>query len=173
MDMSDTNPAVTTSKANVRKLEQANVVLTNQLDDLEQYSRRNCLLLHGINEEQRESTTAVIELCKKSLGVTLERNDIDRSHRVGKPQGDKPRPLIVKYVRYEKREVLAAKRKLKGTKNLVTENLTKRRSAVLTEARSTAGVQAAWTSDGRIVCLLASGRKTHITTKRELQLHGR
>ena len=64
----------------------ANVVLTNQLYDLEHYSRRNCFLFHSIHEEQRESTTAVMQLCNKSLGVMLERNDIDRSHRWVNPK---------------------------------------------------------------------------------------
>ncbi|KAI0240864.1 Thioredoxin-2 [Lamellibrachia satsuma] len=53
-----------------------------------------------------------------------------------------------------------AKRKLKGSKIVVTENLTKQRSELLTKALTAPNVAATWTTDGRIICLLASGRKS-------------
>lgn len=57
----------------------------NKIDALEQYGRRNCLLIHGITETDNENTnvTAVDTIINK-LGVQLSEYDLDRSHRIGK-----------------------------------------------------------------------------------------
>ena len=91
----------------VRKLE-------IELEDAQNYSRRNCLLIHGVKEVRGEKTdTKVLEIINKELGVELAVDDIDRSHRIGKPDSnkkpktrnnkDKTRPIIVKVVSYRDR----------------------------------------------------------------------
>ena len=65
--------------------------LEKEADDQEQYSRRNCLLLHGIDEDQDEST---------DVKVINSASDIDRSHRIGKKSSGKKRPIIIKFARY-------------------------------------------------------------------------
>ena len=59
---------------------------------------------------------------------------------------------------------------LKGTKIVVKENLTKRRSDLLNRTRAQPDVKAAWTTDCRIVCLLENGEKRSIVTERDLDL---
>ena len=34
--------------------------LSSEIDDLEQYSRRNCLVLHGVNESNNENTNEIL-----------------------------------------------------------------------------------------------------------------
>ena len=81
-----------------------------------------------------------------------------------------PRPVIVKFTSYEpRRAIFTAKRKLKGTKFVITENLTRRRMELLRKARASAKVEASWTSDGRIVCLLSTGRKVTVTNESHLK----
>ena len=54
------------------------------LDLQEQYSRRNCLLIHGIDEENQENTNeVVIHILKKEIDEEIAHLDIDRSHRLG------------------------------------------------------------------------------------------
>ena len=54
------------------------------LDRQEQYSRRNCLLIHGIDEENQENTDeVVIHILKKEIDEEIAHLDIDRSHRLG------------------------------------------------------------------------------------------
>ena len=124
------------------------------IETAEQYSRRNCALLHGVKEVQGESTDAlVVETIKEHLAISLDLDiDLDRSHRLGAPRKDgKPRPIIVKFARYNTRAaVLRAKKLFKGTSFLLTESLTKRRMEVLTEARKQLGSRNVWTSDGEI-----------------------
>ena len=118
--------------------------LLNKIDELEQYSRRNCLLINGIkkadppkenvSEETSEVSTqentdiAVLLIFNEKLGVDVHIKDIDRTHRIGKQKQknkDAPRPVIVKFSNYNTRErVFQARRKLKGTKITMVENLT-------------------------------------------------
>ena len=97
------------------------------LDRQEQYSRRNCLLIHGIDEENQENIDEVeINVFKKEM----DKEDIDRSHHLGnrKPDKSKPRPIIIKFSRYYVgAKIFKNKRKLKGKRISVTESLTKTR----------------------------------------------
>ena len=117
----------------------------------EQYSRRNCLLLHGVAEAEGENTDSlVINTAKKRLVITLKPYDLDRSHRLGAPRADgRASPIIAKFSRYNVRStVYSAKKKLKGTKLLVTESLTRQRVGVLADAKRKYGMRNVWTIDG-------------------------
>ena len=71
------------------------------------YSRRNCLLEHGIVEETvRDTDEKIINTLQQSMDETIKPEDIDRSHRLGKPKFlkyAKLRPIIFKFVRYNTR----------------------------------------------------------------------
>ena len=70
-------------------------------DQMQQYSRRNCIRVFGIPEEQVENTDdKICRLVREKLGVCIKKEDIDRSHRVGKKSTSKPRGIIVKLVSY-------------------------------------------------------------------------
>ena len=129
--------------------------LSAQVDDLAQYSRKNCLRFSGIAErssEGREDTDKIVlNICNKvilrSSGTTLDVGDIDNSHRLGpKPRSsrDPPRDIIVKFTRYRSRAVVYGnKRNLKnynrnpssGYKVFINEALTKRRANVFSRLR--------------------------------------
>ena len=67
-------------------------------DDLEQYSRRNCLLLYGFVETNVECTDdIIIKTCAEELVMNVKQEYLDRSHRLGKfkRNDNKPRPIIV------------------------------------------------------------------------------
>ena len=77
--------------------------------------------------------------------------------------------LFFNFRSYEtRRSVFSAKRLLKGTKFVVTENLTRRRNDLLKKVRSLDTVSCAWTTDGRIVCLLEDGRKVTVQHERDV-----
>ena len=97
--------------------------LLNKIDKLEQYSRRNCLLINGIKEAdppnenvsdetsevstQENTDIAVLLLFNKKLGVDVHIKDIDRTHRIGRQKQknkDAPRPIIVKFSNYNTRQ---------------------------------------------------------------------
>ena len=72
------------------------------------------------------------------MGKEITHLDIDRSHRLGNRKLDKskPRPIIIKFSRYNVRaRIFKNKRKLKGKRTSVTERLTKTRMEKLEKAR--------------------------------------
>ena len=132
------------------------------VESQEQYSRRNCLLLHGIQEKKDENTDVLsIETLNEHLELDLSPDTIQRTHRIGKPKpaGGKPRPIIIKFVRYNvRRKVFDKKKKLKGKNVSITESLTATRMGKLTDARREFGFQNVWTSDGRVLFKDANGK---------------
>lgn len=147
-----------------RKIE----VLENKIDDLEQYQRRQCLRIFGVKEEAGEDTDQkAIEVAKK-IGVDLSVTDIDRSHRVGVSNAERPRAIIVKFVSYRKRsEVFLSKKKLKGSGVTVREDLTKCRYRLLQESIQKYGIQNVWTMDGAVIAKV-NGEKRKIRSSTDI-----
>ena len=72
-------------KNKVKSLNEKVETMDRSLDRHEQYSRRNCLLIHGVKENEKEDTDeVVIEFFEKEMKEKLSANDIDRSHQLGK-----------------------------------------------------------------------------------------
>ncbi|XP_050043438.2 uncharacterized protein [Dermacentor andersoni] len=95
--------------------------LNARVDDAENRSRRNNLVFYGLPDTAASETSAaseeiILRLCSEHLNVPLEPQDIERAHRVGRHSANHPRPLIVRFNHYKKKEmVLSNGRKLKGT----------------------------------------------------------
>ena len=80
----------------VELLEEEKESQGKEIDDLEQYSRRNCLLWHGVVETNIEWTdNIIIKTCAEECGIAAKQGDLDRSHRPGKVKrnDNKPRPI--------------------------------------------------------------------------------
>ena len=97
--------------------------LQDTVEAMEQYSRRNCIIIHGLEQKQNEDTDQLaINFFKNRLKVNVDHRDLDRTHRL--PSANKP--LIVKFARHNiKEKVYTDKTNLRGTKMLVTESLTR------------------------------------------------
>ena len=63
-----------------------------QLEAMEKYSRRNCLLIGGAPELPEESTDDLVLELVRAAGVALTLGDLDRSHRLGRRSGSVDRP---------------------------------------------------------------------------------
>ena len=81
--------------------------LENQLDCQEHYSRRNCILIHGITETQDEKTDDIfLRTIYEHLELELTEKELDRTDRISnlKKKGNKiPRPITAKFTRYNTR----------------------------------------------------------------------
>ena len=99
------------------------------MDWQEQYSRRNRLLIHGITEGNQENTDgSALEIFREKLDIELTQTDIDRAYRIGKSdkRSSRPRPVIVKFIRYnDKKKMFSKKKQLKNSGMSITEGLTK------------------------------------------------
>ena len=142
--------------------------LENKLDHAEQYSRRNCLRILGLHEEEDEDTEAVtlnFINSEMALDPPLAIDEVDRLHRVGKRDDRDPvkqRGIIIKFTTYRSRaRVLKAKKALhKKTFGpydkpvYMNEDLTRKRSKILFAARGLKRdkrIADAWSHDGTIV----------------------
>ncbi|KAG8229803.1 hypothetical protein J437_LFUL005884 [Ladona fulva] len=145
------------------------------LDALEQYSRRNCLLIHGLPECEGEvAVNNVLSFFDTKIGIKLPLYSIDRAHRLGRRNRDhkRPRPVIVKFVSYADRDMVwKSKKRLRGSGFLITESLTSYRKRVLDEAKRMFDRENVWISDGRIMVLGSDGTKHKSNTLQDLQLY--
>ena len=154
--------------------------LLSRVDELEQYLRRECLVLSGVEENPHETEDVdeiVLDVFSQKLAVEiLTNNDIRRCYKLksrrprhSTVERQSPRPIIIKFVSYRKRqEVFISKKKLKGSRLVLTESLTATRQAVLAKAKQAFEVRNCWTNDGRIY--ISAGEKVSvITSEKELR----
>ncbi|XP_046671022.1 uncharacterized protein LOC124361030 [Homalodisca vitripennis] len=89
------------------------VNLEQRVEDLENYSRRNCLEIHGIPEGRGERVSDVVKEVGKALNMNIDEGMIDACHRIGRKgsEKDRPRGIIVKFVRRTDRDALMNKRR--------------------------------------------------------------
>lgn len=154
--------------------------LSEQVNDLEQYSRRQCLNFSGIPEQQNENTDKLVMEVAKAAGVTVKPDDIDVSHRIGRPKTGKPRTIIVRFQNFAKRqEVYGARRELRDARaprrtsltpailsaTFIAENLTQKNELLMYKARQAkreGRIHAAWTDLGKVKIRREQGDRTHI-----------
>ena len=70
-------------KETINTLTEKNKSLTSDVDELEQYSYRNCLLLYGVQENENENTDyIVLKTMSEELDVEIAENDLDKAHKI-------------------------------------------------------------------------------------------
>lgn len=146
-------------------------LLSRETDALEMRSRRKMLLIHGVPEAKSEDPPGqVLHVVSTNLHLSeLSKDDIGRCLRLGKPGGEKPRPILVKFRDSAVRDsVWHAKTKLKGSGVTVSEFLTRTRHALFMAVRARVGVAKCWTRDGTVYILGPDGLKRRISSVAEL-----
>jgi hypothetical protein len=145
----------------------------NQLNDigndLEQYTRRECVEVQGIPQSKDENTDEIIPKVGDLMGLKLDKKDISVSHRLPvskKYNGSRREPgIIVKFVRRNSKDSFyKARRELKKftTKDLgyraenpiyVNESLTGKNKNLFNEcvkAKKNLKYDYIWTFNGRV-----------------------
>ena len=96
-----------------------------------------------------------MKLFREELNEGVLLADLDRTHRIGKKSdsSSKPRPVIVKFARYNIREKVFKSKKKQNSKvkTLALQSLSRYRMSVLNEAREKYGFKNVWTYNGRIL----------------------
>ena len=127
-----------------------------KLDDLEQYGRSNCLIIHRCVEvpkrgeylEHEKHVCGLLNLSLK-LNPRLQVNDIDIAHPL--PAKNNNCPVFVKFLRRSQRNhIFSQKKLLKGKQMIITESLTKRRLQLLEAARDVFGWRSVWSFNGNV-----------------------
>lgn len=133
------------------------------LNTLEQYTRKNSVRLFGIKEGdqmQESPEQEAIKVFKESLHIEVEENEIEIAHRAGKFRQEglrnprKARPLLIKFLSHKtKSTIMQAKKEFKGTDFWLTEDLTREnaeRVKILNGMRRENKIKSVWTIDGKI-----------------------
>ena len=128
-----------------------------QTNELEQYGRRNNVRITGIDDSVAETaemtTTKVVNLMNDKLSMSVSEHDVDISHRMGKFDQNKKRPIIVKFTRrHVQHDVMKNAKMLRGTGIYINEDLTKLNAKVLTAVRvkDKDNVARAWSFQGKL-----------------------
>lgn len=139
-------------------------------NDLEQYMRRNCLLIHGIKREAREDCVTIALNVFSRMGVEIHFSHIDRAHRLaGKESNGKSKPIIVKFCSYfHKNLVYSHKKKLKSSGIYISESLTQSNFQIFNEAKRVFSRENVWTRDGRIMVKVGD-RKHSFSSMKQLK----
>lgn len=147
-------------------------LLTKQVDQQEMRGRRKILLLHGLKEEHKENTSAlvVVTLVERLKLAGLTVNDLARCHRMGRSMsGDKPRPILFKLRDDTTRgKIWSSKTSLKGTGLTLSEFLTKTRHDVYMAARQKYGITKCWTMDGVVFVIGPDGTRHRVSCTGDL-----
>ena len=120
--------------------ERVNEVLAEKLDDLNQYSRRSCLVIDGIKPDHLSSPIrdAKHVICE-NLGIPEDvfYGEIDKAHPIGPIKEDNTQSVIVKFKSDSFREHIHNNRKnMKNKKYKIRVSLTQRRLNLITEAKA-------------------------------------
>lgn len=114
-------------KATIRSIESSLESVT-RANDLEQYTRRECMEIRGIPvaaTPSEEQTNNIVKDVGKLLGVDITENDISLSHRIPQSQKHKGKPeppaIIVKFARRDVKDNFYRARK--QLKDLSTRDL--------------------------------------------------
>ena len=106
----------------VNFLEEENKLLKNKQVDMENRYKQSNLVFHGIAESVEDLEAEFHRLCVHYLKLS-ERLRIERIHRVGSPNKDRPRTVVVKFLSYKDRELFwNNRRNLKGSRIFVEEH---------------------------------------------------
>ncbi|KAG5888154.1 hypothetical protein JTB14_035136 [Gonioctena quinquepunctata] len=119
---------VETMRNKVEILEKKNISLKNQLSKFEKQLKLNNLVIYGIEENQNENQEILInkfsELATTKLELKITRTEINNIFRLGKKAGHNRPILISLSSQIRRQEIVRNARKLKGTKIVITEDLT-------------------------------------------------
>jgi hypothetical protein len=174
-DLTSANHALS---SNVQ-LQQEKQQLAQAVDGLEQHSRADSLLIHGMPLPQLGTTEDLYSDIPRMINslipsVQLTPEMISVTHRLPSSmqpstslqRPTRPPPIVIRFTRRLTRTTLMANRKqLKGKPIVISEHLSPFRSALLKKANSLVSAHkltAAWSQDGKILVKSLSNRTIQI-----------
>ena len=135
--------------------------LAQAIDAINQYGRRNILIIEGMRWMMGEDTNKIVIRLFQAMGINVGLRDLDRSHRLyRKGNRSKPPPIYVKFVSHDLKQLIYNQRdmfrKMSGFKSIfINENLTLTRTKLFQKVRRMP-LWHSWTNDGKIYLSLKS-----------------
>lgn len=123
--LSDCKEKVEKCEATVNAVQKQVAQLCSKMDDLENRSRRNNIVIYGIPENDDEGPESLRKYVENEIFSHLlkEVKTVERVHRAGKKITDRDRPVILRFYDFaEKMAILRSCSKLKGTNISISED---------------------------------------------------
>ena len=158
-EISDLKAESSQIKIENRRLNDNVFDLMVDIEELEQYGRRNSLRFHNVpitKEELNKTDDKIVDICKQHLKIDITPDDINRSHIIGKIHHEGSCQLICRFRNWKiKNQIFKQKKQLKSNANkiYITEDLTRYRQQLVSKiqiARKERRIDSFWTNDGRI-----------------------
>uniref|UniRef100_A0A6M2D5R7 Putative myosin light chain kinase smooth muscle-like protein ovary overexpressed n=1 Tax=Rhipicephalus microplus TaxID=6941 RepID=A0A6M2D5R7_RHIMP len=113
-------------KSHMQSIDKSIASIADKVDDLENRSRRNNIIIHGFREPADETLSSLCECVSRDFfqeKLQLSINGMERCHRIGSKRPHKTRPIVIKLLDYrEKQSILKNCGKLKNSGMYVTED---------------------------------------------------
>ena len=170
----------------IKTLEERVNKLEIDTDGVEQYSRRANLQISGLAERDggEDTDELVLKVVNDNMGLVVERDDIERSHRLGRKTDangrPRTRPVIVRFTTERLRDdVFHARTKLKNhnTKHrdspiYINDDLTARRAKLAFDTRilkREKRIEDCWTTFGKVMVKTTTKLIKEIKSQADLQ----
>lgn len=161
----------------VGNLEKENSLLKAKLDDLENQTKLDNLIIYGIDGRSKNDTStlqsasqhdfssndkrvtqSVINLCNGRLGLSITESDISFAHGISGNSKDPNGPILVRFTNRSVRNLIySARKRLKGSSNsdpvYINEHLTRSNASLFAEARKMVknkSITSTWTRGGLV-----------------------
>ena len=173
--------ATAAKDAEIKELKTELTEIKTQLNTMEQYSRRFCVNVTGVPERGRgEDTDRIVMDVAKLAGVSITKDDIDATHRIGTASAGKTRTIVARFNKFgTRREFYDARKQLRQPRNVptscvsaeearkvfVADNLTRENQFILFQSRQAkreGKVHSAWSDLGRLKVRLRENGPTHV-----------
>jgi hypothetical protein len=159
-------------KRDIEALRESLTTTQREVNDLEQYGRRWNLRIFGIAEQSQEDVVKKVCEVSGQVGVAVTADDIEACHRVGPVggaasqrggKGARPRAIIVRLKdRGVRDNILVNRKKLKGKKISIAEDLTYENNRMSTLAYKHSATMSTWTKNGKVFAKLKTGKTVKI-----------
>ena len=118
--------------AHIAVISQTSTLLRNELDRAEQYSRRSCIIMHGMKaDENTNHLKEVKKILQKSAPEVVQ--SIDKTHPIGPINNEGKQSMIIKFSKHSSVKKIYKNRKtfIQNSSVSLRPSLTKRRSKTL------------------------------------------
>lgn len=157
----------------ISELVEKNKLLMCNMDNCEQYSRKNNLRIFGLPYENNENLEdKVIKMLDDKMSIKTTHKEIKFVYRIKPKQANKSsnknHPVIIRMDSRLRKLVFTNKKSLKGSGITIREDLTKQRLQIYKDAVNKFTFKNVWTNQGKIFVKCADKIHTIITLD---QLH--
>ncbi|KAL1446927.1 hypothetical protein WDU94_013892 [Cyamophila willieti] len=145
-------------RSKVEKLEKSNIDMSKQVNDLQQYIRRENVLITNYPQTPNENIERIVCKLGETVGVKIDfKQDVQAAHR--NPSRAETQPILIRFVNRQIRnefvqKARAEKLKIKDKKLYFNDHLTPTNSKLFFEARKlykAKKIHGTWTSNGTVV----------------------